>query len=328
MRIESEDLSVIIPAYNEEANILTILKTLEQQSLKGFGVIVVDDGSTDNTATLVESFKPQQFKLQLLKQDNKGAARARESAIHFCKSKFIAVIDCDDSLAIDSLEKAYAPLITDPSIEISLFKLNYVDSTSKEVTGEFICYTGNNKLKGKDVFANCVSSWGVHAFGIYNRDVILSAYKMYNAINSKNENYLNNDEVISRISFDLANTIFLSDGKYYFINNINSTTRRVNNSYFKVLHNAFYLSEYIEKRDKVNSNDALVNAAYALIISTIWGVSVRYFKWSKYLTPIEKESWRHLIKRSVKRVIHAKRTRKLDFTHKSKLQLILLGVIF
>lgn len=328
MRIGSEDLSVIIPAYNEEANILTILATLDRQSLQGFVVIVVDDGSTDNTAALVESYQPKQFTLQLLRQENKGAARARENAIRYSTSKYIAVIDCDDSLAEDSLEKAFAPLASNSAIDISLFKLNYVDSITKSITGKFVCYTSDKNLSGNDVFANCIRTWGVHAFGLYNRDVILSAYEVYDTLNKEGNNYLNNDEVISRISFDLAESIYLSEGEYYFINNSNSTTRRVNHNYCKVLHNAFFVLEYIKQKDPAQNKELLVNDAWALIISTLWGVSVRYFKWYRSLTSSERLEWRSLIRQSVRRVRQGIKNSGIVFTQKTKSQLILLGIMF
>ncbi|WMU71375.1 glycosyltransferase family 2 protein [Enterobacter bugandensis] len=328
MRITPEDLSVIIPAYNEEENIITILRTLDKQSLEGFSVIVVDDGSLDNTATLVEMYEPKQFTLHLLKQDNKGAARARETAIRYSKSKYIAVIDSDDSLADDSLEKAFKPLVSEPFHDISLFNLSYVDSIDKNITDNFICYTPHKKLKGVDVFSNCIRSWGVHAFGIYNRIIILTAYESYNNLNKEGVNYLNNDEVISRISFDLAKTIFLSDGDYFFVNNTNSTTRRINHNYYKVMHNAFFLLKYIEHKTNSQNKNMLINDAYALIISTIWGVSVRYFKWYKSLTSSKRAEWRSMISHSVKLVIQDQKVKNLAITKKNKLQLILLGVIF
>lgn len=328
MRIGSEDLSVIIPAYNEEANILTILSTLDRQSLQGFAVIVVDDGSTDNTAALVESYEPKQFTLQLLKQENTGAARARENAIRYSMSKYVAVIDCDDSLADDSLEKAFSPLTSNAAIDISLFKLNYVDAITKRITGKFVCYTSEKNLQGKDVFANCIKAWGVHAFGIYNKNVILAAYELYDTINTEGVNYLNNDEVISRISFGLANIIYLSEGDYYFINNANSTTRRVNHNYYKVLHNAFFLLGYIEKKYPSDNKALLINDAWALIVSTLWGVSVRYFKWYKSLTTSERLEWRSSIRHSVRQVRQGIKNSGIVFTQKTKSQLILLGIMF
>lgn len=327
MRIDCEDLSVIIPAYNEEKNIVTILKMLDHQSLNGFGVIVVDDGSIDNTAALVESYKPQHYTLDLLRQENKGAAHAREYAIRHSKSHYIAVIDSDDRLADFSLEKALTPIVNDPSIDISLFNLNYVNPDDNEITGSFVCYTTDKKLNGKDVFANCIRTWGVHAFGIYNRQKFLLAYEAYNNINNDGVNYLNNDEVISRIAFDLAEKIYLSEGDYYFVNNSNSTTRRINQNYYKVMHNAFYILNYIDMKKTVPGYNALVNDAFALIISTLWGVSVRYFKWRNALSKKERQEWHSLLRRSVKRLNQDRKSRRLILSKKSKLQLTLLSII-
>lgn len=105
MIISSDSLSIIIPVYNEEKNIINILQSLECQSLTGFNVIVIDDGSKDRTASLVKEHKPLSYSLSLIQQNNMGAARARENAINSIQSNYIAFIDSDDTLSPDALEK-------------------------------------------------------------------------------------------------------------------------------------------------------------------------------------------------------------------------------
>ncbi|EOD3613628.1 glycosyltransferase family 2 protein, partial [Cronobacter sakazakii] len=56
MIVSSNGLSVIVPAYNEEKNILKILQNLNEQTLSGFEVVVIDDGSQDNTASIVKNY--------------------------------------------------------------------------------------------------------------------------------------------------------------------------------------------------------------------------------------------------------------------------------
>lgn len=72
MIISSDNLSVIIPVYNEEKNVINILQSLECQSLTGFNVIVIDDGSKDMTASLVKEYKPSSYSLSLIQQSNMG----------------------------------------------------------------------------------------------------------------------------------------------------------------------------------------------------------------------------------------------------------------
>lgn len=61
---------------------------------------------------------------------------------------------------------------------------------------------------------------------------------------------------------------------------MDSTTRRINESYYKVINNAVYLREYIDEEIKYNDFDCL-GEANKLLVSTIWGVFVRYQKWKK-----------------------------------------------
>ncbi|QLR04781.1 glycosyltransferase family 2 protein [Providencia rettgeri] len=316
MQFIRNKLGIIIPAYNEEKNIGKILESLEHQSICDFEVIVVDDGSSDETATIVKNYKSKRYSLTLLQQENKGAALARLAAIEKSTSTFIAVLDCDDSIAFDTLEKALIPILKNNDIDISLFKLHYVNSICDEKSVVFNYYTTKKLLDGIDVFENCIKHWGVHGFGIYRKELILKAYKIYNEINELNQNFLNNDEVISRISFDISNKIAITDGSYYFVNNPESTTRRINFNYFKIINNAFILLDYIkEKREKGEFSD-VSNNINSLIISTIWGVTIRYIKWNKHLSRDERLQWRLAINQSLNQVKKLKLNRTLKESFK------------
>ena len=58
-------ISIILPAYNEEKDILECLKSLKQQDYKNFEIIIVDDGSKDRTVEIVENFKKKNNKLKI-----------------------------------------------------------------------------------------------------------------------------------------------------------------------------------------------------------------------------------------------------------------------
>lgn len=321
MHLDKSVLSIIIPMYNEEKNVEKILSILDQQSVSGFEVIVVDDGSTDNTALLVAGFKPTKYSLVLLQQSNMGAAHARETAINKSSSKYIAVIDCDDSIATNTLEKAIEPLLKDSYINISLFRLNYIDSIGSEVSRVFTYYTDRKLLDGVDTFNNCIRTWGIHAFGIYKREIIRQAYNIYYELNIVRENFLNNDEIISRIAFDISCKIILTEADYYFVRNLHSTTRRINKNYFKVINNVFFLSEYIEnKRGSQPSLDD-ISSVHALAISTIWGVTVRFIQWRRLLNEIDRYQWMALINKAYAEIIKKGKEKKISINIKSKFKL-------
>ncbi|MEC9950574.1 glycosyltransferase family A protein, partial [Escherichia marmotae] len=208
MIISSDSLSIIIPVYNEEKNIINILQSLECQSLTGFNVIVIDDGSKDRTASLVKEHKPLSYSLSLIQQNNMGAARARENAINSIQSNYIAFIDSDDTLSPDALEKALAPMLDNEGIDISLFELVYAKDLNHDSNEIFVPYSTSKLIFGEEALANCISCWGLHGFGIYKRELIQKAYGIYYKYNQNKENYINNDEVISRICFGLSKNIY------------------------------------------------------------------------------------------------------------------------
>ena len=321
---EYKKLTVIVPVYNEEKNIYKLLNNLNQQSIKGFEVIVVDDGSTDKTVEILETYISDSFHLRLIKQRNMGAAKARENAIKAAKGDYVALVDCDDLLASDSIEKAMIFLIKN-NLNISLFNLHYVNNNSDPASQQvFQYYTDKQIISGYEAFVNCISYWGIHAFGIYEKNIFIEAYDEYNSLNQESVNYLNNDEVISRICFSVSERVGMSNGHYYFISNPESTTRRVNKNYYRVIHNAFYLLQYIQTRDERINNDFVVYETYKLIVSTVWGVFIRFKKWKKGLDASERNMWQDLIKKSVKNILFLKKKNHFRLSVKSRLQLLLI----
>ncbi|MGB9407533.1 MAG: glycosyltransferase family A protein [Terracidiphilus sp.] len=96
-------ISVVIPAYNAAAFLPRCLKSVFAQTLKPEEVIVVDDGSTDNTAALAA-----ELGATVIHRPNGGPAAARNTGIQNASSEWIALLDADDMWAPEKLERQVA----------------------------------------------------------------------------------------------------------------------------------------------------------------------------------------------------------------------------
>ncbi len=105
--LTSPDISVIIPAYNTADYIVECLRSVVNQTLKNIEILVVDDGSTDKTNSVVKMFMQYDWRIKLITQRNQGPGIAKNNAIKIARGKCIAFIDSDDILEYDALEKTY-----------------------------------------------------------------------------------------------------------------------------------------------------------------------------------------------------------------------------
>lgn len=98
-------VSVIIPAYNAEDYISQCLSSVLSQTLSDIEVIVVDDGSTDRTASIVEELTHRDGRIHLIRQENQCAGVARNKGMEVAEGKYLYFLDADDWIELDSLEK-------------------------------------------------------------------------------------------------------------------------------------------------------------------------------------------------------------------------------
>jgi glycosyltransferase involved in cell wall biosynthesis len=104
-------VSVIIPAYNAATFIAETLESVLSQIYQQIEVIVVDDGSKDETSTIVRQFAARDRRVRLIQQANAGVAAARNCAIQNSQGEFIAPIDADDIWYPQKLDKQVQCLI-------------------------------------------------------------------------------------------------------------------------------------------------------------------------------------------------------------------------
>jgi len=104
--LENSLVSVVIPMYNAQNDILRCLTSVLNQTYKHLEVIVVNDGSKDNSESLVNEFihKHPELKITLINKPNGGVSSARNAGLKLAKGDFIALLDSDDDWYSNKIE--------------------------------------------------------------------------------------------------------------------------------------------------------------------------------------------------------------------------------
>lgn len=96
-------ISVIVPLYNKESSIAKCINSVRIQSLSDWELIIVDDGSTDNSSAIVETYLSDE-RIKYFLKSNGGVSSARNYGIHHAKGEWIIYIDADDYFLPNCLE--------------------------------------------------------------------------------------------------------------------------------------------------------------------------------------------------------------------------------
>lgn len=98
-------VSIIVPVYNVAGYVLKCLESLWGQSYKNIEIVVVDDGSTDTSGEICDEFAKNKKTVRVFHQNNQGLSAARNFGILEAKGELIALVDSDDFVAKDFVEK-------------------------------------------------------------------------------------------------------------------------------------------------------------------------------------------------------------------------------
>jgi len=136
--------SIIIPTYNRASVIKKTLQSVLNQSFDDFEVIVVDDGSTDNTKEIVDTINSNKINYYYKENGERGAAR--NFGVLKAKGKYISFLDSDDLLLPNYFEEASRFIQTNPSVNV-FFQLFRIENTEGKIIKQAITVPKNISLE-------------------------------------------------------------------------------------------------------------------------------------------------------------------------------------
>ena len=212
--------SIIMAAYNAEKYIKQAIDSVIRQSYDNWELIIVDDGSKDDTGLIIDEYSQKDDRILAVHQSNSGTAgAARNTALKYVKGDYIQMLDSDDLLSADCLKIYVEGLMKDKepdSVSIISPIAIMIDHQGREKceiaeTSKYV----NGSIDGLKAFELSLD-WRVHGWVAVKRELMLSV--MYE------ETLINGDEFTTRKLLYNAKKILFTQAKYYYRDNIESTT--------------------------------------------------------------------------------------------------------
>lgn len=127
-------ISVILPVYNVEQYLPHCFETISQQTYQNLEIIIVDDGSTDNSGKISEDFTKKDNRARVIHQRNKGLYAARNTGQKAAKGDYIIFFDSDDYMHLDMINILYNAINQDGGYDIAIAGFKKTKSIDENIT--------------------------------------------------------------------------------------------------------------------------------------------------------------------------------------------------
>lgn len=231
--------SVIVPAYNAGVAILKCLKSINEQDFVNYEVIIINDGSSDNTEELVKDFIEDKTAFRLINTRNLGVSHARNLGLSNSSGKYIIFIDSDDWVLAGYFEYAYSKL----KFNCDAIVFNYIEvrGGSKKYMNNGLSNSNLSHSDYEELFLLCViqnNPWDK----IFSRELFIS-----NKLDFKSGISVGEDALLVFELLKMSKQIYFSKRAFvmYSINDEGASKSKVTN---KKIKDILFVSNAIRNR--------------------------------------------------------------------------------
>ena len=153
--IENGILSIVVPVYNGEKCISQLLDSIIVSKSELFEIILIDDGSTDNTLNVCENYASQDCRIKVVHKENGGVSSARNCGLDYAQGEYVYFCDSDDYIFADVLNKAIYSIVT--GADIIFFDYIYKNTDNCSTTKSCFLLNGREKLNKEYIITNVIS---------------------------------------------------------------------------------------------------------------------------------------------------------------------------
>jgi glycosyltransferase involved in cell wall biosynthesis len=162
-------ITVLMPAWNAAAYIGAAIQSVLDQTYSAFELLVVNDGSTDDTENIVRSFTDP--RIVLVSTEHRGVSHALNTGLKLARGKYIARFDADDLCLPDRLEKQWLFLENNPGYVITGSDAGYLLDNGQHLF-DFTCIAHDDQMIREKMYRVCPF---IHSAVMYRKDIVLEA---------------------------------------------------------------------------------------------------------------------------------------------------------
>lgn len=232
MKENQELISIIVPVYNAENYIERCVKSILNQTYKNIEVLLIDDGSVDNSYMICEKLAKENEKVIFVHQKNYGVSATRNKGIEMANGKYIGFVDVDDFIEDKMYENMYNILKAEQAdISMCYFNVVYAEEYSKKISNKVQI----KKLNKEELYA-CLLNEKIQGFvwnKLYRKEIIEKFSVKFSQDIKIAEDTLFNVEYISKI----RTGVVLENQLYNYFQNVNGAyLRNYNENWNTILH--------------------------------------------------------------------------------------------
>lgn len=221
-------VSVLVPVYNTEKTLIKCMDSiLNQTIIDDIEIVIVNDGSTDNSESIINDYLNKQDNISYFKQHNQGLGATRNKGLELAKGEYIAFLDSDDWVEQDYYEKL---LNKAQSEESDLVISSYIVEIPNKQRQDLVTHNYNNKIEYLDALIKgkvAGFSWNK----LYKKSLIKNNNLVF-PIRGQLENV--EDQYFSTRCIALSNKVsFMNESNVHYIINPNSIVRGYQESLYK-----------------------------------------------------------------------------------------------
>lgn len=146
MKNDKTVLSIIVPAYNAEKYIGRCIQSILCSKPKEAEIILVDDGSTDNTPHICDAFCKENTQIKVIHKENGGAASARNAGMDYAGGEWITFVDADDTVSENYCQAIINAILKNPEVDVIVFGITVnIQSGKKKIAYKIPAFEGDIK---------------------------------------------------------------------------------------------------------------------------------------------------------------------------------------